>query len=459
MARSLPCFRQKSVENMKKIAITTILILGLASAKGQEPVWTLDACMRYAIDNSTTVKKQVYTADTYKAERNAAVASFFPAASASVGAQYNYGRSIDPETNTYNNTSTFDNSYGLDAQIPIFTGGQLINQWLMAKSNRRMGINDIQKAKDDLALKTMQAFMDVVYYQGTIRLAEEKLEESQRNLHKTRRQEELGLKSPADVAQFEAQVATDDYSLTRQRNLYNTAMLTLRDYMNFPADEPLAVDTVLPETLYSSEPENIAAIFDYAANANPTALQADFQWKQSKFQHRIAKGKLLPSIYLRAGIATNYFENLQATTAPDAFGYQFKNNRGEYIAFSLSFPLFDGLSRITEVRRARNALRIAEETKTEVLRQLRTAIEQSVLDREGYAKEAIQMEKKARADALAYEVTLRKYEEGLMSSIDVQTSANTLLNSRADLLQRRLMYLIKRKLVDYYKGIPLVGEE
>ena len=88
---------------MKKIAITTILILGLASAKGQEPVWTLDACMRYAIDNSTTVKKQVYTADTYKAERNAAVASFFPAASASVGAQYNYGRSIDPETNTYNN--------------------------------------------------------------------------------------------------------------------------------------------------------------------------------------------------------------------------------------------------------------------------------------------------------------------------------------------------------------------
>ena len=422
---------------MKKIAITTILILGLASAKGQEPVWTLDACMRYAIDNSTTVKKQVYTADTYKAERNAAVASFFPAASASVGAQYNYGRSIDPETNTYKNTSTFNNSYGLDAQIPIFTGGQLINQWLMAKSNRRMGINDIQKAKDDLALKTMQAFMDVVYYQGTIRLAEEKLEESQRNLHKTRRQEELGLKSPADVAQFEAQVATDDYSLTRQRNLYNTAMLTLRDYMNFPADEPLAVDTVLPETLYSSEPENIAAIFDYAANANPTALQADFQWKQSKFQHRIAKGKLLPSIYLRAGIATNYFENLQAATTPDAFGYQFKNNRGEYIAFSLSFPLFDGLSRITEVRRARNAMRIAEETKTEVLRQLRTAIEQSVLDREGYAKEAIQMEKKAQADALAYEVTLRKYEEGLMSSIDVQTSANTLLNSRAELLQRR----------------------
>lgn len=64
----------------------------------------------------------------------------------------------------------------------------------MAKSNRRMGVNDIQKAKDDLAMKTMQAYMDVVYYKGTIRMAAEKLEESNRTLYKTRRQEELGLK-------------------------------------------------------------------------------------------------------------------------------------------------------------------------------------------------------------------------------------------------------------------------
>ena len=110
---------------------------------------------------------------------------------------------------------------------------------------------------------------------------------------------------------------------------------------------------------------------------------------------------------------------------------------------------------MTNARRYRNNLRIAQETRTEVLRQLRTAVEQSVLDREGYAKEAIQMDKKVDSDALAYRVTLRKYEEGLMSPLDVQTSANTLLESRANLLQKRLMYLLKSKLVDYYKGKPL----
>ena len=183
---------------MKQILLTTVLSLSFATATvAQEKLWTLDECMRYAVENSPSVKKQVYTSDTYKAERNAAVASFFPAASAKVGAQYSFGRSIDPATNTYENTSTFNNNYGLDASIPIFTGGQLINQWLMAKSNRRMGVNDIQKAKDDLAMKTMQAYMDVVYYKGTIRMAAEKLEESNRTLYKTRRQEELGLKGKA----------------------------------------------------------------------------------------------------------------------------------------------------------------------------------------------------------------------------------------------------------------------
>ena len=337
---------------MKQILLTTVLSLSFATATvAQEKLWTLDECMRYAVENSPSVKKQVYTSDTYKAERNAAVASFFPAASAKVGAQYSFGRSIDPATNTYENTSTFNNNYGLDASIPIFTGGQLINQWLMAKSNRRMGVNDIQKAKDDLAMKTMQAYMDVVYYKGTIRMAAEKLEESNRTLYKTRRQEELGLKGKADVAQFEAQVAADDYTLTHQQNLFNTALLTLRECMNYPSDLELEVDTLLPDINYVPEVENVAEIFAYASGNNPTALQAEYQLTQSKYQYRIYKGKLLPSIYLNAGISTSYFENLKSDNAPEGFKDQFKNNRGEYVSFSLSFPLFDGLSRLTNARR------------------------------------------------------------------------------------------------------------
>lgn len=448
---------------MKQIILTSVLSFSLATvAMAQEKLWTMDECMRYAVENSPKVKKQVYTSDSYKADLNSAVASFFPSMSASVGAQYNFGRSVDPGTNTYSNTSTFNNSYGLNVSIPIFNGGQLINQWRMAKANRQLGMNDIQKEKDDLAINTMEAFMNVVYYRGTVKLAAEQLEENSRILYRTKRQEELGLKGKADVAQIEAQVAANDYNLTHQQNLYDAAVLTLKQNMNFPSDMELDVDTLLLDQSYASMMESINEIYDYASENNPIAMQAKLKLKASKMQYLMCKGRLLPTISFNAGVSTNYFENLKVDkTAEDykptsSFSNQFTNNRGEYIGFSLSLPLFDGLSRLTNLRKARNNMRIAQEQETEVLRQLQTAIEQAVLDREGYAKETIQMQKKADADEIAYQVTFRKFEEGLMSPIDLQTSANTLLLAKADLLQRKLMYLMKCKLVDYYKGKPLI---
>lgn len=452
---------------MRRLIITAFLFFGTSvsltaqdtsvSLTARDSVWTMGRCMRYAIDNSAGVKRQIYAGDSRKADLNAAAASFFPSINAGIGAQYSFGRSIDPETNVYNNTTTFDNSYGLSLSLPLFNGGRLVNRWRMARVDYLSGMNDVQKEKDDIAINTMQAFLDVIYYSGTVKLAAEQLAENNRVLYKTRRQEELGLKGKAEVAQIEAQVAAGDYNLTRQQNLLNTAMLTLKQHMNYPAGEPLVIDTAI-NTVCFMAPVSADDIYDYASVNNPIAVQADMQLQASQMRYRMAKGQLFPSLSFSAGISTDYYKNLKSGQTPAPFAGQFKNNRGEYVAFNLSFPLFGGLDRISGMRKARNDMHIARERRTEELRRLQTAIEQAVLDLEGYAKETMQMEKKAAADEIAYRVTLRKFEEGLMSAIDLQTGANTLLLSRADLLQRRLMYLMKCKLVDYYRGRPLIDD-
>jgi outer membrane protein len=437
--------------------ITAFLIMSACVSGAQERLWTMNDCMRYAVENSPAVRRQAYAYDTYKAEYASSLASFLPTLNTGISGQYNFGRAVDPETNTYTNTTTFNNYYEGYAALPLFRGGQLVNQWRLAKTNRQMGLNDIRKAQDDLALNTMEAFVNVVYYEGTVRFAAEKLDESNRTLHKVKRQEELGLKGKADVAQIEAQAAGDDYVLTHQQNLYHTALLKLKEYMNYPYEWELNVDTTLA-ALDDLLPlaESTGVIYDYAAATNPSALQAAYKLKASQMQHLIQKGRLFPSISLSAGIYTSYFENLKSGMAPEAFRSQFRNNRGEYIALSFSFPLFDGLGRVTDVRRARNNVRIAREQQTETLRQLQTAIEQSLADRNGFAKESVRMEKKLEADLMAYQVTLRKFEEGLMSPLDLQTSANILIESKANLLRTRLMYLLKRKQVNYYKGDALI---
>jgi outer membrane protein len=436
-----------------------MLTVALFAQAQEDKVWTLDDCMRFAVENSYGVRKQILASNNSAADKDAAIASFFPSVSTSIGAQYNFGRSIDPETNTYNNTTVFYNSYGVSTQIPVFTGGRLVNQWLQSVSNLKMSRNAVQKEKDDIALAAMQAYMDVIYYSQTIEMARKKLAESSQVLHKTRRQEELGMKSAADVAQFEAQVAADEYTLTQQENLLSSAMLTLKQKMNYPTEAVLSLDTAITSACdYLASPSDTDAIYDFALANNPTALDADFNLKNYRYQYRVSKGALLPTIYFGAGYSTNYIDNLKAETAPLDFKSQFKNNRGEYVYFTLSFPIFDGLSKVTSLRKARNNMKSAEVNREEVRRQLRIAVEQSVNDRNGYAKEVKQMRKKVQTDSIAYRTTLRKYEEGLMSTIDVQTNANNLLSSEAELLQRKLMYIMKSRLVDYYDGKPLIRE-
>jgi outer membrane protein len=419
----------------------------------------MDDCMRYAVKNSPAVRKEYHAGDTYKAEQLSALGAFLPSVSANVGTQFSYGRSIDPETNTYNNTSTFNNAYGLSVSLPLFSGGRLVNRWKAAKVGRLLGKQAVRLAEDELAINVMQAYIDVVFYNGTVKLAAEKLEESARLLYKTRRMEELGLKGKADVAQIEAQAASDDYELTHRQNLYATALLTLKEYMNCDSSLPFRIDTTLAEQERLPPGEPAEAVYRYASEHNPLARQAALNLESMKLKRRIAGGDFFPTLSFSASVSTNYFENLRAEAAPAAFKSQFWNNRGEYFSFNVSLPVFDGFARRTEFRRARNNMRIAGEQQTEALRRLQTTIEKAVTDCEGYLKEITQMEKQAEANELAYRLTCRKYEEGLLSPLDLQVSSNQLAQSKVNLLQRKLLYIVKVREVKYYRGETLIPQE
>lgn len=440
----------------------TIIFFGFAflpgSAQNIPSVWNMDDCMDYAVKHSNTVKKQEYGLSSAKADLQAAAASFLPSVNASAAAQYNWGRNIDPSTNTYNNVTTFNNYYDIYASIYLFDGGQVINSWKQAKIARQQGMNNVQKARDDKAIEIMQDFVDVVYCHGCTKFATQKLNDSRRTLHKTERQEELGMKGKPDVAQIKAQVAEDDYNLTHQQNLYNTALLKLKSDMNLPASDSLTIDTLLLDITPDFRMESTDEIYAYASTNNPAALAAKLNVKNLKLQYNINKGKLMPSISLAAGVSTSYYRNFSGNTSPLSFSNQFKNNRGEYVGATLKIPIFNQLSGVRDLRKARNNLRIAQADEDEALRKLRTDIEQSVMDRNGYAKEVVQMISKVDADAWAYHITQRKFEEGLMNAIDLQTSANTLLQSRISLLQKRMLYIMKDRLVTYYKGNGLITE-
>ena len=424
----------------------------ITSASSAPPLWSMERCMAYAADHASSVVQARWDVASATATRNEALADFFPSVSAQVGGQFSWGRNIDPETNTYKNVATFNNGYGIYASLMLFDGGQTLNRYRQARSERERQLNAVEMKRDDSAIAAMMAYADAFYYQNSIKIAEDRLRQSEGVLKLTKTQEELGIKGVPDVVQAEATVANDRYTLVHNQNLFTQAILTLRSAMNIPSSEPLEIDTVYTPVVAEYGGEDAESVYSMALTSNPKAINARMQVASSKYAYNLAKGYLMPSLSLSAGISTSYYKTLTGGYTATAFSEQFKNNRGEYVSATLSIPIFSNLSRLSGKNRAKYAYEQAKEQLNEENRRLHDEILSAVIDRDGYAAEISSLQAKTDADAEAFRLNKRKYEEGLLSLIDLQLTANTYFSSRVELLQKQMLYILKYKLVEYYKG-------
>ena len=438
---------------MKRIGILIGWLVWAAGASAQN--WSLDDCMKYAVEHATEVKREVVNARQRKQDYQHAVAGFLPTVTGGVQGQYAWGRNIDPETNTYNNVTTFNNYYLLYAELNVFDGFATINALKQAKLSRDYSATAMQKIQDDRAIDVMQKYVDAAYAEASIQIASEKLNESKRMLAKMKRLYELGEKGRPDVVQMESQVAEDEYNLTHQDNVAKQSLLALKSAMNFPVEEELKLEMKSENKKVPESGVNYEFVYQGFQQISPDLKSAEYEVERARYDYKIAKGRLLPSLSLGGGISTNYYKNLSQKGQYDGFASQFRNNQGEYLALTLSIPIYNS-DRWHNMKKARNDWQLAQVNLEETRRKLHDQIAQAVMDAEGYAKELHQMQKKVASDSLAYHMSSRKFEEGMLSTFDLHTAAQTLLESRIKELQMQMLLIIKQRLVGYYQGENLI---
>ena len=437
---------------MKRLLITIYAIAAVLQLSASEP-WSVERCMQYAADHSHAVRQQQFALDDSRAVKTQAIGAFLPSVYGAVNGQMNFGRAIDPSTNTYTDVSTFNNGYGLEASLTVFDGLQRYNNLRLAKANEAMGRSGVRAEKDDVALKVYKAYMDLVYCEGAVSQTAKKRDESRELLRQTEVMAEVGQKSDADVAQMRATLAADEYELAHMQSQTTKARLALKQLMGFPVDSALAViqPSFDDELLTAEDASQISA---FAATDNPRILKAQQNVEAARYSLRAARGALLPTISLSGGVSTSFFRNMNKG-GHASFSSQFRNNAGEYVGLSLSIPLFDRLATYSTIRRRKTALVQAQENLAYEQSELRRIIVEAASDVENSTKEVEKMLEQVEADSIASRLTTRKYEEGLASSIDVKTAAVTLLQSRVKLLQSQLTMAYNKRLLAYYKGESL----
>ena len=448
-----------------KIAIlTTLFLMTGATLTAQDTVtMNLKECMRYAVEHST--KMRIQQADNRDAQinrRDAILAAFTPSIDAGSSASFSFGRSVDPETNTYIQTTSFANGFNASASMIVFNGFQAVNNLKITKTAQQMGLTKAQQIEDQICLATMEAYCNVLYYTEMQKALKAQVATAEKAVQLAAKQEQLGQKSHADVVQVQSDLAERQYLLTQCRNHLNDALITLKDVMFWPIDEPLKIDGLdvaggldIPTT----ESEKVSQMVEFAKTNMPSVLLAEGTMKNARLALKTARWQLLPRLAVGGGWSSSFF------TYPGMEGYvsapyfdQLKNNGGEYVQLSLSIPIFDRLSSHSNIARRKNAYDRAQADYEQALQTVEAEVRRAIADRDGSADALRQAATRAELQEEAFELNTKRFEQGLISSIEYQTASGTYLNALAEHLNARLQYFIKCSVVTYYGGTPYLHQ-
>ena len=452
----------------------------LTSVKAQDTTtMDLKSCMRYAVEHSS--KMRIAQADNRDAQidrRDAILAAFTPTIEGGTYAYSNFGRSIDPETNTYIRTTSFHNGYSLSAGINLFNGFQAVNNLKITKTAQLMGLNKEQQTEDQICLATMEAYCNVLYYTEMQKALQAQVATAEKAVQLATRQEQLGQKSHADVVQMQSDLAERQYQLTLCRNNLNNAIITLKDVMFWPIEKPLKIEgldvglshrgsRIVNDSLVrlpqcdspTDRTDEISQLVEFAKTNMPAVVLAEGTMKNARLALKTARWQLLPRLSLYGGWSSSYF------TYPGMEGYvptpyfeQLKNNGGEYVQLSLSIPIFDRLSKHSNIAKRKNAYDRAQADYEQALQTVEAEVRRAIADRDGSADALRQADTRAELQQEAFALNTKRFEQGLISSIEYQTASNNYLNALAEQLNARLQYFIKCSVVTYYGGTPYLEQ-
>ena len=92
------------------------------------------------------------------------------------------------------------------------------------------------------------------------------------------------------------------------------------------------------------------------------------------------------------------------------------------------------------------------------MREVEAEVLRAIKDRDGAESAYFQAEKRANVQEEAFSHNSRKFELGLISSIEYKTASESYLKAKAERLNALLQFYLKKHVVSYYNGISYIDQ-
>lgn len=427
-----------------------LIISILTVAQAQTTIWTLDYCIEKAIENNIQVKRSVLSQNNAKANSHQSMAQLLPTVNASANHSYNFGRNINPVTNSFQESNIQGNQFSINASLPIFNGLQTQFRIRETKINLQASKEEIKQNKNEVMLQVTSAYLQVLFQSELLKAARWQLENAKAKTVQMEKSVEAGIIAKNQLLEVQSMQATDELNATNAENNLELSKLSLRQLMLLPAEMELEL------SIQNSEPEtinldNTEEIYASASKEMPAPRQANLLIESAKFREYSAKNSRLPKLNLYAGILSNYAQVLGQNNQ-FSFQEQLNNNLGKYVQLRLDVPIFNAWQSKTIVQTAVVNRKNAELNAVEVQNTLRQDIEKAYLNKKAAYKKYIASQKQVELMKETFRMAEQKLAVGTISMIDFGTLKNRTSSAESDYLRAKYDYIFKTKILDFYKN-------
>lgn len=407
-------------------------------------VFSLDDCIRIAIEYNPAIQASFYNQDAYKSRIGQAWANYFPSINAGVDISRTgnfYNKEIFPyyKRNVYN-TSSYVPS--VSANMLIFDFGKTKATADMAKQQYE-GAQEDTKENINIIIRDIKAtYYNLLFAHAQVHVYQDTVKDYELQLSQAKGFYEYGKKPKLDIVTAEYNLGKAKLNLVKAEETLKVAKIQLSKIMGIPEYTNYELSDEMTLNKFDINTDDAIRL---AFELRPELISAQKEMEAAKMNLRAKRRDFTPNI----GIYGSFANNL---------GSEYDVRTGQ-IGVGLNYNGLNILRIKKQVDEARSTYNKTKAQYQEVKDTVYFNVKKCYTELQT-TSEAIVMAKLALDQAKEqYRQVTGRYKAGVGNAIELKDGENTYLNARLDFYNAILNYNVTAANLEQEIGIPLKQAE
>jgi outer membrane protein len=471
-----------------KLFLTVCLQICFVSFSFSQDKWDLKRSVEYALANNISVKQADVQARIAALNLNQSRLTQIPTLGFDGSLGLNAGRTQNPFDFSVSNESNVSGSFSLSSSVTLFNWFRIRNTIAANRLEAEASKTNIDKVKNDISLNVAAAYLQALLNKEQVSASELQVKLTLAQLENTRKLVIAGSVPELNAAELEAQLARDSATLVGAQQTAAVSLLQMQALLNLDAAQPFditspPVELIPVEPLSELQPESV---FQLAVANMPLQRVNQLRVQAANKNVAATRGAMMPAISAYGRLGTAYNNKLQEVYGRTPYGgvdssafvsianqnykvyapfvgvnnlvrtpsffSQMDKSFGQSIGLSLAVPIFNQGQLRTQHNRAKLDLRNVELQQELDNQTLKQDIYKAYTDATASFQKYIAGIKSVETSQKAFDFATKRYNIGLLNTIDLLTNQNNLFKAKIDKLTAQYDYVFKLKVLEFYKG-------